>query len=724
MKRPADDHFDASSGDSSAPAAGIRHVVVRRLPDGQVIRCGTVHALTAERGQTLVVQTNTGRWLAECLVDDAAPSGALAGELLHVATAEDRQRARQAAVAADLLRAAAEQHVQQAGLPIVVVAAEIDLQQDTGVVRFLGQSAEPLGPLAVLLAGICQLQRVQWAALENETSASAGPSSDEILDQAFWERFEAISQPGPSLGQSLGKEFRTAAGNRGLYQQKRRGPSPPLRQLPAGRSWMLRVRTAAGGITASQLCSLLELAEQFGDGSLRLTVRQAIQLHGVAPAAGDEVLQQLAQRLLSTVGSCGNAVRNPTCCPLPLDADPQRWPGQRDVRELALRLARDLLPRGPAFEFRFHDAASPPTGHTLHSAEDPANDAVTAHVLPHKFKVGVASDRHDCGDVLTNDLAFVVRTEERSGLHRAEHVDLYVGGSTAYRANDSDSFPQLASWLGTVPIADALTAAEMLIGMFARRDTAGPRHFRRWKYVVQRTGLDTLVDQFRQQADGRVDLRRESPPALAGNGPKQPSQLHPERGQTADGRLWLRLTPPQGRLTAAHLPTLQRLRAANASLRVGPQHDLIASFAPGTLVSDGQLAAGPWLRAGQSQRACPALPTCPLAVAGAETEWPIWAAAIEQAATRAAVPPPQWAISGCANGCSRPLTSALGLVAESPSKRAVFLGGSPLRLGQRVGYIDTAQQLVDLLLPWLTRYQAEKAENEGFSDWFWRTERK
>ncbi|QEG41581.1 nitrite/sulfite reductase [Roseimaritima ulvae] len=744
MNRPGDGDFDASSGDSSPPApSGVRALLVRLLPDGEVIRCGTVHAIAADRGQTVVVQTHSGQWLGECLVDNAAQAtGPLSGELLRTATEQDQVRARQVAAAAEQLRSKAEQSAQQAEPPIVVVAAQIDLLQHTAVVRFLGKPSEALGPLAVQLADACQLQRVQWTAIETGSSITAGPSSDEILDGEFWERFDHITTPGDELGHALGKDFRIHAGNRGLYQQKRRGASPPGRRVPEGRSWMIRVRTAAGGITASQLCNLLELAQQFADGTLRLTIRQAIQLHGVAADAGGEVLGELRQRLLTTVGSCGNAVRNLTCCPLPLDADPQARRGQREVRELALSLARDLLPSGPAFEFRFTDQAAAASLPSI--AADPAKASAATRVLPHKFKVGVASDRHDCADVLTNDLAFVVRTAEHTGSQRAQRVDIYVGGSTAYRTDDSRSFPRLASWLGTVPITDSLAAAEMLLGMFARRDTPGPRHFRRWKYVVQRTGIEPLADQFRQQSQGRIDLQRDAPAALSGQG------THRGHGTDADGDRWIRLVPPGGRLTIDHLPTLRKLRQAHATVRVGTQHDLIASIPestaaalsdelcslggnPGSLQGNAESLAGDaeslagesgWLASGRAQRVCPALPTCPLAVAAAENDWTTWDTAVQASARLVGVSPPELALSGCANGCSRPLTSPIGLVAESPHKRAVFLGGGPLHLGRRVGTITSAQQFVDLLTPWLTRFGAEKADQEDFSDWFWRTARK
>jgi len=685
----------------------IRHLLVRLRPAGEVIGCGTIKTPVLSRGQTCVVQTADGMWLADYLAElDPQANVALVGEWLRVASAEDLEQESSAATSAETLRQATEQHVQALGLDLVVVATEVGLEQAAGTIRFLGAASEALGPLAVRLAHECELDRVRWQSLQssepNAAPEASEPSAAESLEHAFWERFHSVTTSGETLGQSLGQPLRQAAGNRGLYQQKRRGESPPGRRLPSGRSWMVRVRTAAGGLTATQLLRLYELAEQFGDGTLRLTTRQAIQLHGVAPDAPATVLEELQSRLLHTLGSCGNAVRNLSCCPFPVDADPVGGIGQSAVRNLAAQLATELLPSGPAFEFRWSEPSqpkpSPPTNH-----QQP---------LPHKFKVGIASDRHNCIDVLTNDLAFVVRTDRSTGHQQAVDVDLYVGGSTAYRPADRDSFPQLAQWLGTVPITAASLAAEMLLGMFRRRQTVGPRHLQRFKYVVRRTGIETLSEQFQQQAGDRVKLNREAPAPLP-----QAAQQHAERGQTITGQAWQRMHPPLGRLTSQHAKLLRQWADAAATIRIGSEYDLVICQSAAEAASLGQnevdCATLPY-------RACPALPTCPLAVAAAETEWDAWSTAVHRAASLAGVSSPRFSLSGCTNGCAHSLTTPIGLIAEAPRRRKLFLGGGPTRLGKPVGEVATPTELTDLLAGWLKRYAADRSEKEDFEAWFQR----
>ena len=54
-----------------------------------------------------------------------------------------------------------------------------------------------------------------------------------------------------------------------------------LQKLEPAHSFMARTRLPGGVCTASQWLALSALARRFGNGSLRLTTRQAFQIHGV-----------------------------------------------------------------------------------------------------------------------------------------------------------------------------------------------------------------------------------------------------------------------------------------------------------------------------------------------------------------------------------------------------------------------------------------------------------
>ncbi|QDS95056.1 Sulfite reductase [NADPH] hemoprotein beta-component [Roseimaritima multifibrata] len=727
MTHNADNPLHGSFGDKHdlqpATSRSIRTMLVRLQPAGDLIHCGTIHDLAPARLQPVVVQTGEGVWIADWLSEihpdqtSAENPPELAGEVLRLASEEDQQSSIAAEGLALRLHDEATAVLANTSLPIVLVATEVDLEHRFAKLRFLGKPHEALGPLADQIARRIDLQRVQWVSLQDPLgapgdNASGAPSGQlqalpDRQEKEFWDRWDTVTSPGPLLDHALGKSFRVAAGNRGWYQQKRRAANPAGRHIPAGRSWMVRIRTAAGGILASQLVQLLKWAEEYGDGTLRLTMRQSIQLHGIAGQSSDELMQKFGDHLLSTLGSCGNSVRNLTCCPLPPSDREGFRAAEQAVRDLAIGLGNDFLPRGSAFEYRFSEQRSTPV--SASPKPPPATESISQ--LPHKFKIGIASDHHDCADVLSNDLGIVVRTASfhsdrfQTGAPSVPLVDLYVGGSTSYRADDNRSSPQLALWLGTIPLEKASQATEMLLGMFARRSLDASRHFQRWKYVVQRTGIPILVDQFRQQAGDQIDLVRESPPALPRPG------RHPAEVRASNGQTWRRWHFPCGRIYQHDLPTLQRWATESAPIRVGTDHDLIVR----SRMTDGAMPLPPI-----ADRACPAMPTCPLAVAPAETEWKEWSTAVQRMAEEAAIGPLPFAISGCSNGCSRPLTTVLGVIAETPKRRAVFLGGTPTRLGTRVGQVNSPAELVQLIRPWLLRFHHERLDDEDFAVWFWR----
>ena len=117
----------------------------------------------------------------------------------------------------------------------------------------------------------------------------------------------ASSDPGfPKDGEHLLKLH-------GLYQQKDRdlrGQNPP----PV---LMLRGRIPGGRLTTAQYLAWDAVADQYGDGSLRLTTRQSVEIHGVLKGDVKATLQELNAALLTTQGACGDVVRNVTQAPNP-----------------------------------------------------------------------------------------------------------------------------------------------------------------------------------------------------------------------------------------------------------------------------------------------------------------------------------------------------------------------------------------------------------------------
>ena len=79
---------------------------------------------------------------------------------------------------------------------------------------------------------------------------------------------------------------------------------------------MLRVKIPQGILTAAQLESLADVAEQHARGFAHVTTRQNIQFHFLKLADVETVMRRMADEGITTREACGNSVRNITACPV------------------------------------------------------------------------------------------------------------------------------------------------------------------------------------------------------------------------------------------------------------------------------------------------------------------------------------------------------------------------------------------------------------------------
>src|SRR3954453_988989 len=116
-------------------------------------------------------------------------------------------------------------------------------------------------------------------------------------------------------------------------------------------SFMVRLRLPGGDVHPELWLALDRLADELGNGSLRLTTRQSVQLHGIAKHELRTVIRTVNKHLSSTLGACGDVNRNVMASPAPLAT-----PEYRLVRETARRISTHLLPRSGAYAELWLDA--------------------------------------------------------------------------------------------------------------------------------------------------------------------------------------------------------------------------------------------------------------------------------------------------------------------------------------------------------------------------------
>ncbi|MGH7907712.1 MAG: nitrite/sulfite reductase [Candidatus Binataceae bacterium] len=81
-------------------------------------------------------------------------------------------------------------------------------------------------------------------------------------------------------------------------------------------TFMMRVKIAGGILRPVALRTIGGLAEEFARGQAELTTRQNVQLHYVTLDRFPEILERLKAVRLTTMGGCGDVVRNITGCPV------------------------------------------------------------------------------------------------------------------------------------------------------------------------------------------------------------------------------------------------------------------------------------------------------------------------------------------------------------------------------------------------------------------------
>lgn len=505
----------------------------------------------------------------------------------------------------------------------------------------------------------------------------------------------------------------------GSYQQDDRDERNVRRK--AGEEYafgfMIRLRLPGGDVHPGLWNALDDLAGAFGRDTLRLTTRQSVQLHFVPKAELRTVIRTINDHLASTLGACGDVNRNVMAAPLPL-ADGR----YAAVREAARAISDHLLPRTRAYAELWLDGE--PVARIGPDGEAPADEEPIygRTYLPRKFKTCVTVAGDNSVDLFTHDLGV-------AGVFDGEALlgwNVYVGGGLGRTHRKPETFPRLADPLGFVAPDDLLRVAESIVLVQRDHGDRGDRRHARLKYLIHDRG----IEWFRARVEEAVGLTLAPLVPVAWDRADDRLGWHPQ----GDGAWFHGLRVENGRVRdtddGADLRSALRAMTEDEglALRITPNQNVYVLDVPAErrgavddILSRHRIPPSDRvLGLHQISMACPALPTCGLAVTDAERALPgvldDLQALFDELDLRETVPTVR--MTGCPNGCARPYVAEIGLVGDAVDRYQVWLGGDAAgtRLAHAVADRVPRADLPTFLRPLLERYRDARLPGEGLGD--------
>jgi sulfite reductase (ferredoxin) len=525
-------------------------------------------------------------------------------------------------------------------------------------------------------------------------------ASDGTATHAFAEEVDQLER---AERETIGNEAKELSKFYGIYKQQERGERG---RKSGDHIFMARIKNPAGGeLSPAQWAAIDDAADLFADGTIRLTSRQSIQYHHVYGPKLAPLIRHLSRhyRKDATLSACGDVNRNVMTSP----ADGLLGPDVR-ARELAYEIAQELAPRSTAY---FQVWSTDDEGRTLApiSHDEPIYGP---HYLPRKFKVGIAHAADNSIDVRANDVGFVPADDE--GLR----WDLWSGGGMGQSHNNATTAPLYALYLGRIR-RDQVVAATRAIAILQRdKGERRDRKQARWKYTIRRVGLDEVKRLLREQFGIALDDAEHRPLA--------PGQLFLGWHDALDGTGFYGISVDNGRIR----PELRKgIRAAVETLglhvRLTPHQDLLLCGVRDReeLLRILDAHGVPRVEAVSPLRrwamACPAKPTCGLAMTDAENILPSWLEQIEAAGLGDV--PVEIRMTGCPNNCARPPSAEIGIFGYGKNDHVVLVGGS--KRGDRIARTLYAripgERMVEVLTGLLRAIRERAPAGVEPGDWLW-----
>ncbi|AVZ30527.1 sulfite reductase, ferredoxin dependent [Nodularia spumigena] len=516
----------------------------------------------------------------------------------------------------------------------------------------------------------------------------------------------------------------------GSYQQDNRDNR--VKGQEKDYQFMLRTRNPGGFVPPQLYLALDNLSDEHGNHTLRVTTRQGFQLHGILKKNLKAAIATIVQNMGSTLGACGDLNRNVMAPPAP-------FKNRRDYQyawEYANNIADLLTPQTGAYYEIWLDGEkiisaeeSPEvkaarqrngTGTIIHDNEEPIYGT---HYMPRKFKISVTVPGDNSVDLYSQDLTLVVITNP---LGELEGFNVFAGGGFGRTHNKEETFARIADEICYVDKDDVYQLVKAIVATQRDYGDRTDRRHARLKYLINEWG----VDKFRTQVEDYFGK------SVAPFKPLPEFKYYDFLGwnEQGDGKLFLGISVDNGRVKdegSFQLKTALRkvVEQFHLPMRLTPHHNIIfydiqpenksaiQEILQSCGIVDDPETIEPLVRYAM---ACPALPTCGLAITESERAIPGILERIRTLLDKLGLQKEHFVVrmTGCPNGCARPYMAELGFVGSAPESYQVWLGGSPDQTRLAQPYIEKLHHndIESFLEPIFVYFKNFREYEESFGD--------
>jgi sulfite reductase beta subunit-like hemoprotein len=500
----------------------------------------------------------------------------------------------------------------------------------------------------------------------------------------------------------------------GIYQQDDRDLRQQLKKEGKDKKYifMIRTKNPGGELSPEQWEVLNEISDQCADETLRITTRQDIQFHGVGKKNLKKAIQFLNSEQISTYGACGDGNRNTVACPVSDIRKESSFDGQKWAKLISERLSY----KSKAYYDIWVD------GERITTQDDEAETIYGKTYLPRKFKIGIGHPDDNCIDVHTHDIGIVPVLNGR-----LLGFNVMVGGGLGSTHRQVKTYPRLGDPIAFVEPERLLDTVTRIVEFQRDHGDRADRKHARLKYVLEEWG----VQRVREELETRLGYRLTNPKPVKLNNIDHHLGWHE---QNTRGLWYVGIFVENGRIKDTKENKMKKgLREIvcnfSPGIRLTPLQDVVLTNIPEGKIEElkselkkyGIKTEKEYSPLRTSSMACPALPTCGLALAESERYLPSLIDELEKRGYgNEAI---KMRMSGCPNSCSRPPVAEIGIIGTSPHKYNIYLGGNyeGTRLNKLFEEHVDDSILADRISSLIDLYNNMKNKDERFGDFCDRT---